>query len=170
MKANIQDMEIETNPSSLTLPQQRNTERSSIVELIRRWGGLATDALLDSRCQYFRAPHIEGFIGYRMERGCADVYGDPICAPKDILSLAQAFHDFCHTKCHNIIYLTASVTFAKLALSNLCQAIIEYGEEISLDPHFNPKERQGTHASIVRRKLRHAQHAAIDRHAVSMDG
>jgi lysylphosphatidylglycerol synthetase-like protein (DUF2156 family) len=158
MKVSAQEMETERPIISFT---QRNNERFHIVELVRRWAGLATDALLDPKCQYFQIPEIEGFIGYRIECGCAVVFGDPVCAPDDTFQLAHAFHQFCQTQCRNIIYLTASESFAKASFGHICQAVIEWGEEIFLDPYCNPKERQGTHASLVRRKLRHAQQRGV---------
>lgn len=131
------------------------------LDLVRHWGGLATDALLDPSCQLFSIPQMEGFIGYRVEYACAVVYGDPVCDPCNAPLLANAFHTFGKDKFQNIIYLIASETFAKWAISNLCKARVEYGEEIYLDPHHNPKEKQGTHASLVRRKVRHAQHSGV---------
>lgn len=155
MEITAQEIEMETENSIIPFTQ-KNNERLQIVELVRRWGGLATDALLDPQCQHFRIPEIDGFIGYRIECGCAVVFGDPVCAPNDTFQLARAFHKFCQTQYKNIIYLIASEAFAKRSLQCICKAIVEYGEEVFLDPHCNPKERQGTHASLVRRKLRHA--------------
>jgi lysylphosphatidylglycerol synthetase-like protein (DUF2156 family) len=141
--------------------QQKEDNRPRMIEFIRRWGGLTSDALLDPACQLFCIPQVEGVIGHRIEFDCAVVYGDPVCAPGDIPLLVQAFHDFCQTKYKNIIYIAASAKFAQWAIQNVCQALIEYGEEVYLDPHFNPKDRQGTHASLVRRKVRHAQHEEV---------
>ncbi|MFI0434520.1 MAG: phosphatidylglycerol lysyltransferase domain-containing protein [Parachlamydiaceae bacterium] len=137
--------------------KQNENDQSQFTHLVRRWGGLTTDALLDPRCQHFERSEIEGFIGYRVEYDCAIVFGDPVCSSVDTLQLAQAFQEFCKTKYKNIIYLTASETFVKSANQKVCKAFIEYGEEVFLDPHVNPKDRQGTHASLVRRKMRHAQ-------------
>src|SRR5262245_50974937 len=100
MKVTAQEIEMETESSVIPFTQ-RNNERLQIVEFVRRWGGLATDALLDPQCQYFRTPEIDGFIGYRIECGCAVVFGDPVCAPDDTFQLARAFHKFCQTQCKN---------------------------------------------------------------------
>ncbi len=152
---------MDENSLLATLTRPEEADRLRIVEIVRRWGGLTTDALLDPACQLFCIPQVKGIIGYRIEFGCAIAYGDPVCEPSDMPLLVQAFHDFCQTKYKNIIYLAASEKFAKWALQNVCKAFIEYGEEIYLDPHFNPKDRQGTHASLVRRKIRHAQHEEV---------
>lgn len=159
MKVTIQN--IEGNPLPISSIRLRENEKASPVQLVRRWGGLATDALLDPQCQVFSIPHIEGFIGYRMTYGCAVVYGNPVCAPENAPELAQAFHRFGQERFKNIIYLTISEPFAKWAIQNLCKTLIEYGEEIYLDPHCNPKNRQGTYASLVRRKVRHAQRIGV---------
>jgi lysylphosphatidylglycerol synthetase-like protein (DUF2156 family) len=140
---------------------QKDETGPPIVKLIRQWGGLSTDALLDPCSQYFLTPKIEGLIGYRKEFGCVVVYGDPVCAPNDTHALAQAFHQSLKGRCKNIIYLTASQSFALWAIQHICQAMVEYGEEIYLDPKFNPQDRQGTHASLVRRKVRHAEKEGI---------
>jgi lysylphosphatidylglycerol synthetase-like protein (DUF2156 family) len=146
---------------SVASPLLQKDERSHIVELVRRWGGLTTDALLDPNCQIFSLPQLEGFIGYQLVRGCAIVYGDPICSPSDVPQLAHAFQTSYQGQCKNIIYLMASEKFAQWAIPHLCKASVEYGEEIFLDPHCDPQERHGTHASLVRRKVRHAQHEGV---------
>lgn len=157
----VTSQKIEENVLSIDSKRVREDDRMRIVELVRRWGGLATDALLDPKCQVFSIPQIEGFIGYRVEYGCAVVYGDPVCESSNALQLAQAFHRFGQEKFRNIIYLTASEKFARWVIPNLCHALIEYGEGIYLDPHSNPKDKQGTHASLVRRKVRHAQNSGV---------
>lgn len=137
---------------------KRVTAPPHIIKLTRRWGGLATDALLDPVCQYFQTSTIEGFIGYRVERRCAIVYGDPVCATENQVKLAQSFHDFCKDKYKNIIYVTASASFARSACQEtICGVIIEYGEAIALDPQSNPSERTGTNGSLIRRKTRQAK-------------
>lgn len=133
-----------------------NQEKRQMIELIRRWGGLTSDALLDPNCQFFSIPPLEGIIGYRIENGCAVVFGDPVCAPNDISELTQAFHHHCHALRKNIIYLMASEKFAKWAIQHICKSLVEFGEELYIDPHHNPMEKHGTHASLVRRKVRHA--------------
>lgn len=131
-------------------------ERDQVVPLIRRWGGLTSDALLDPNCKFFSTPHIKGIIGYRIVSNCAVVFGDPVCAPVDIPSLTQAFHQNCLERGNSVIYLMVSEKFAKWAIQHTCKSLIEYGEELYLDPHCHPMERHGTHASLVRRKVRHA--------------
>src|SRR5205085_1796166 len=75
--------------------------------------------------------------------------------------LVQAFHLFGQNRFKNIIYLSASEKFAKWAIQSHCKTLIEYGEEVFLDPHCNPKDKQGAHASLVRRKVRQAQNSGV---------
>lgn len=131
-------------------------ERDRIVKIIRQWGGLTTDALLDPRCTFFSLPGIEGLIGYRTVSRCAVVFGNPVCAPADVPLLAQAFHQFCHEQNLHTVYLMASEPFLKWAIPNICKAAVQFGEELYLNPQQDPRKKQGTHASLVRRKVKHA--------------
>jgi lysylphosphatidylglycerol synthetase-like protein (DUF2156 family) len=128
----------------------------SIVECVRRWGGLASDAVLDPSCKHFSLPTIEGLIGYHLEPGCAVVYGDPVCSPADTPTLVSAFHHHCQKQGRQIVYVTTSESFAKWAINHVCGALMEWGEELTLDPHHDPRKNTGVHGSLVRRKTRHA--------------
>lgn len=132
-------------------------ERRKIVEKIRRLGSAASDAILEPTCQVFTLPDIEGLICYRIESQCAVVYGNPVCLPDDRKKLVQAFHDECQQKNMNIIYIAVNENFANWAFDNFCKAFVEFGEELIIDPHMDPQARSGVHASLVRRKVRHAQ-------------
>ena len=68
--------------------------RERVVEMVRKWGGPTSDAVLDPAMLYFEHPGIQGVMGYRIKRGCAIVFGDPICADSDRATLAVAFHRF----------------------------------------------------------------------------
>ncbi len=135
-----------------------NPERQHLVEVVRRWGGIATDAVLDPACNFFEVPHINGVIGYRLENSTAVVYGNPICALADIASLTLTFENFCKSQGWDSIYVGASESFANWAINNICGISIEFGHELFLDPHIDPREYSGTQGSLVRRKVRHAQH------------
>lgn len=131
-------------------------KREHIVSCVRKWGGLASDAALDPHCLYFSLPEIEGMIAYRQEYGCAVVLGDPICPDTDSAKLTQAFHDFHNTQNTRVIYLAVSERFVKWAMINISGIAIEFGEELMMDPHQDPKAYTGTHACLVRRKVKHA--------------
>jgi lysylphosphatidylglycerol synthetase-like protein (DUF2156 family) len=134
-----------------------NAERRCVVEKIRRLGSAASNAVLDPSCNVFSLPEIEGIICYRIEASCAIIYGNPVCRPEDRQKLVQAFHHDCQTKTLNIIYIGVNENFANWAIDNVCKALVEFGEELVMDPHMDPKARTGVNASLVRRKVRHAQ-------------
>lgn len=133
-----------------------NSERDQIVQLIRRWGGLAADALLDPSTKFFQVPEIEGLIGYRILSKCAVVFGDPICSPADRDSLSEAFDHYCKEQPFSIVYLIASESFAKWAMHHTCNAMVQFGTTLFVNPQNDPRELHGAHASLVRRKVRHA--------------
>lgn len=131
--------------------------QASDLTCVRKWGGSTTDGILDPTCQIFRAPEIDGLIGYQEKNECAIVFGDPVCPIDQIKSLTQAFHEFCEKKGLKIIYLIISEEFALWLIQNeYCKTMIEYGEELVLDPHEDPRKKTGVNASLVRRKVRHA--------------
>jgi lysylphosphatidylglycerol synthetase-like protein (DUF2156 family) len=155
MAVRIQEriVEVQQNSSS----EELKNESSLIVSLVRRWGGSTADALFDPACKFFSLPHLEGMIGYRNEANCAIVFGDPICAPNHIPLLSQEFHRYCQEQRKKIIYINASEKFAQWSLQHTCKALIEFGEELVIDPYSSPMEKQGANARLVRRKVRHAQ-------------
>lgn len=140
----------------MALLENTQDQQQEIVTSIRRWGGLASDAALDPTCHYFSLPHIDGLIAYKQESGCAVVFGDPICADADKPQLAEGFHRFCQKHNQRLIYLAVSQGFTEWAIQNGLKIAIEFGEELVLDPHHDPRARTGGHASLVRQKVRHA--------------
>ncbi len=139
-------------------------ERPGILELVRRWGGCTTDAVLDPSMQFFSLPGISGFVSYRLAYGCAIIFGEPICAPTDKAVMAEAFHRFAEKQGKSIIYVAASKEFAHWAIQNVCGALIEFGEELILDPSCDPRKRTGTHGSLVRRKVKGALRESVTIH------
>lgn len=143
-------------------PLPLDTERDTLVKCVRRYGSAASDAILDPICKVFNLPDIDGVIGYRVDSSCAIVYGDPVCSIADTPALVKAFHDYCQKNKLNVLYIMTSERFAKWAMQDCCKAIIEFGEELVIDPHNDPKARHGTHASLVRRKVRHALKEGVE--------
>lgn len=133
-----------------------DTERQEIIKRVRRFGGSASDAVLDPGCSIFTLPNIDGMIAYRYAHSCAVVYGDPLCAKEDLEQLVCAFHQVCDEKGLNVVYVTSTEHFSRWALKRICKAMIEFGEELHLDPNNNPKDQTGVKGSLVRRKVRHA--------------
>lgn len=132
------------------------SDRSQIVDQVRRWGGLTSDAVLDPTIQIYKHQEIEGFIGYRSIGRCAVVFGDPICPAEDKQRLAEAFHRFIDHQGQSIVYVSVSETFAKWAIQYICGALVEYGEELVFTPPCDPRKKTGANASLVRRKTKQA--------------
>lgn len=130
-------------------------QRQSLIECVRRWGGVASNAVLEPNCNTFTTPSIEGMIGYRLENQCAVVFGDPVCNPEDIPSLTKAFHEYCQKNDWSISYLMTSQSFATWAIGHVCEALIEYGEELVVNPILDDP-RKGAKGSLVRRKVKQA--------------
>ena len=133
-------------------------DRSRLVELVRKWGEVNTDGVLDKTTQIFSVPHIEGLIGYRIELGNAVVYGDPLCAPSDKVALAREFEDYCKSQKMLVIYIIVSEEFANMALEHLSFSLIEFGRKYILDPaqYVEPK------TSLLRKKIRQSTRNGIE--------
>lgn len=109
-------------------------------ELFIRYGSAASEAMFDFPCHFFRIPECAGIIAYRLEYGCAVVFGDPICPPHEVQKLAEAFHRFCQDLKLNIIYIIVSEKFAKWAKETHCKLLIEVCEEFIFDPEMDPQQ------------------------------
>ncbi len=139
-------------------------DRAYIVELIRRFGGFTADAVLDPSTQNFYLEGIHGFIGYRAQAGCMIVFGDPICALSDREKLAKAFHQFAEDKGSKVIYICASQDYANWAIKNVCESLVEYGEELIFNPPTDPRKNTGSYGSLVRRKTKQATREGVTIH------
>lgn len=132
------------------------------IRLIRKFAGTASDALLDPACKQFYQEPIEGFIGYKQLAHCAIVLGDPVSAPSDAISLAQAFSQFAHDQHLSIVYMMTTASFTQAALnSGLSKASLCFGEELWIPLDKNPFELTGEKASLLRRKVRHSQQEEV---------
>lgn len=135
--------------------------RAQLVEWVRQWGGSTSDAILDPAVKIFSMPDIKGFIAYRLSHGCAIVFGDPICAPADVAVLTKAFHQFMDKQDIRIIYLIVTQEFAKWAIENVCGALLEFGQELILNPLSDPRKMTNEHGRLVRKKINHATRAGV---------
>ncbi len=136
-------------------------ERLRLVKLVRRWGSATTDAVLNPAMRIFQHPSFEGFISYRQESQCLIVFGDPISAETDRAPLAEAFHLFAENLGKSVIYIAASASFARWAIQQVCNTLIECIEELVFDPSCDPRKYGGDHASLVRRKVKQAVHEGV---------
>ena len=128
------------------------SDKYSIADCVQRWGNCTSIALLDSACNFFTIPSINGVIGYRMESKCAVAFGDPVCLQEDIPQLTQAFHDYCKQKDKNIVYIATSERFMHWIVRHKQYSALAVGDELILDPSHDPKAAQGRKASMLRNK------------------
>lgn len=130
----------------------------STIELVRQWGSSNSDAVLDPECLTFSLPDVDGFIGYKIAENNAIVFGEPIASPNNQKKIALAFHEYANAHHYDVIYIAVSESFASWALqNNISKAEVQFGTELFFDPHENPADFTGSHASLVRRKVRHAE-------------
>lgn len=137
-------------------------EKNVIEKAIRRWGCAVSEAILDLDCSIYQIPQIEGFIGYRLISGCAVVYGSPVCAPNHVHQLAKAFQEYCKEKKWNYIYIIVNKEFSQWGIKNICNVMIEVGEELIFNPKNDPTEGHRGHR--LRNKINHALHEGLKVH------
>lgn len=148
------------NPQSQR-SESKVKERAMIVRSLRLWGDIASDAILSPKVFIFTVLDIDGLIGYRLENHCAIVLGNPVCEEKDLVRLAMAFEEFCKQNKYSCIYAYATGTFSAWAIDNLCQAYIQVANEVFINPQEDITSQTGRHASLVRRKIRHAEKEGV---------
>lgn len=144
--------------------EEKPLNRQELIYLVRKWGDINTDGILDPACQFFSDPNIEGLIGYRIESGNAVVFGDPICSVDNKPKLAKSFQDYCASQGHGVIYTIVSEEFANWATQNLSSVLIEFGEKFVLNPQNNPADNKGSKGGLVRKKVKHALQDGVTVH------
>ena len=128
-----------------------------MVELVRRHGGPVSHAALDPSRSIFRAPGIDGLIGFLVVRRCAVVLGDPVCAPEHKTSLADAFATYCS---NNGWSVHSTVTAAMHAYAKeRGYATMEFADLLMADPQHDPEiDHRGHH---LRQHLNHARRTGV---------
>lgn len=142
----------------LDISEKNRIEHESLVlDYLHRFGNAAALGLLHPLCKIFQPDGLDGIIGYRLERNCAVVLGDPVCAPADRLALAKSFHEFCKDQKHRNIYVMASETFTNDVLHHFGGSAIQIGHEIMIDPSVDTRTLTGPYP----RRLRHKEQQAM---------
>lgn len=131
---------------------------ASLVDLIRRHGGPVSHAALDATRSIYRAPDIDGVIGYLSMPGCVVVLGDPICAPADKPALADAFAACCADRKQKLIYAAASASLCEYARARQ-YASIEFASLLMADARHDPEE--GPKARHLRQNLNHLRRMGV---------
>jgi hypothetical protein len=88
---------------------------STIVDLVRQFGGPVSHAALDPSHCTFGIPAVDGLISFLLVRRCAVVLGDPICAPENKFHLADSFADYCAVNGWSILYVAATASLQAYA-------------------------------------------------------
>jgi len=131
---------------------------STVVDLVRQYGGVVSHAALDPSHSTFRIPDIDGLISYLPVSRCAVVQGDPICAPEHKAQLADAFADYCASKDWSILYVTATAGLQAYAHGR-GYISMEVADLLMADPQNDPEaSAEGRH---LRQHLNHARRAGV---------
>lgn len=146
-------MKLSSVQVSTTLESSEKAEE--IADLVTRLGRPPSIVALDPSTLFFKLRHIEGFIGYRLQGKLAIVFSDPVCSDENMPELTQAFHKFAANNQWEVIYVLASEKFARWAIKNTCKALVQVGEELIVDPHFDPSK--GRKGEKLRWKVHHAK-------------
>lgn len=107
-------------------------------KLFINYGSAASEAMFDFPCHFFRLPDFEGTIPYRIESGCAVVFGEPLCPTHERKVLVEAFHNHCHALNLKVIYLVVSESFARWAQKRYSRILMEVCEELIINPQQDP--------------------------------
>lgn len=143
-------------PEASKLEEMLPDDRQKVVALVRKWGGMNSDGILDLSCKFFLLPEIEGMIGYRVESGHAIVFGEPLCSHTDKAKISKAFQNHCEAQKWGVVYTMVSKSFADWSLENLSCVSVEFGEKFILNPLINPLDSPGPNGVLVRKKVRQA--------------
>jgi lysylphosphatidylglycerol synthetase-like protein (DUF2156 family) len=149
-------MHREIHAETPLLKERAIDDFQTVVKIVRKWGDVNTDGILDSCCKIFSVPTIEGLIGYRIECRNAIVFGDPLCAPENKGALALAFQHYCEEQKLGVVYTIVSEEFTYWGVEHLSGALIEFGDKFVLDPFNNPMDNTGSKAVLVRKKIKQA--------------
>jgi lysylphosphatidylglycerol synthetase-like protein (DUF2156 family) len=131
---------------------------STVVDLVRQYGGVVSHAALDPSHSAFRAPGIDGLISYLPVCRCAVVQGDPVCAPEHKAQLADAFADYCADKGWSILYVTATAGMQAYAHER-GYVSMEVADLLVADPQNDPEA--GPEGRHLRQHLNHARRAEV---------
>ncbi len=152
-------MERKKGESAVTGTICKVEDAQFIFEEVLQWGCPLSELLIESPCQTFRLPGMDGFIGYFLKGNTAVVAGDPVCPKENTIPLTEAFYADCTEKGLNIIYFVVSESFADWAVQHHAPVKIQIGEELIYDPFHNPLE--GSKSNKLRNKVHHAKNLGL---------
>jgi lysylphosphatidylglycerol synthetase-like protein (DUF2156 family) len=140
------------------MTKKATTQILSTVDLVRRYGGPISHAALDPNNSIFHSTDVNGLITFRVIGRCAVVFGDPICAPENSTTLADAFSIYCDAKSWSIVYSAASSVMQRYANEHGYTSL-EFAELIMTNPQQDPEMgHQGHH---LRQHLNQTRRAGV---------
>src|SRR5262249_20299456 len=150
---------ISCSPSSPVreIEPRRLVERT-VASLVVQLGGPVAHALLDWRYLVFRAPDVEGAVGYRESWGCAVALGDPVCCAADLPLLAARFREHCAAHRRDTVYAGGSARLSAV----VCRqggAAVQFGETLIFDPRRDPQA--GSRGRELRKKVARARREGV---------
>lgn len=137
------------------------TTEENLTSLVRKYGDLNSDALLDKNCLTFQSDEIEGFVGYKKSSGFAVVFGEPVTSEENKFKLALKFHEYCQKERLKIIYIMVSEHFVNWALTSGYSVAFQFGTKLLLNPKKNPTKNTGSKAVLLRKKVKHASQDGV---------
>jgi lysylphosphatidylglycerol synthetase-like protein (DUF2156 family) len=123
----------ETNPDTAL-----DSQISSGIDLIRRYGGPVSHAALHPCYRTFRTPGIDGLVGFLLDHRCAVVVGDPICPPGHRDELAAAFAKYCSGNNWSVIYAVATGNMRSF-VNKSGYGMLEFAELLVANPQRDPE-------------------------------
>jgi len=131
---------------------------TSAVELVRRFGGPVSHAVLNPSLSLFRTPDIDGLIGFQLVQRCAVVQGDPVCAPEHKTLLADAFAIYCTNNGWSFLYTTVTTDMQAYAIKHH-YTTMEFANLLIANPQDDPElGHQGHH---LRQHLNNARRSGV---------
>jgi lysylphosphatidylglycerol synthetase-like protein (DUF2156 family) len=113
-------------------PQQQQRSQNE-TELLRRYAGPVSHAVLNPPYQRFHLPHIEGFLGYVLYGKTAVVMGDPLATDANKPHFVEAFRKFTHQKGWRTIYAVTSERMGDY-IDNHGGALLQFAELLITNP------------------------------------
>lgn len=126
----------------------------SPLELVRKYGGPVSHAVLDSNFRLFTHPKVEGLIGYRVVGNYAVVMGNPVCPYHQVTIFTQIFSEYCKSLGLSVIYAVVSNQLRDYSVQ-LGYASLEVADILFANPQNNPETGPNSHN--LRRQVRQAR-------------
>jgi lysylphosphatidylglycerol synthetase-like protein (DUF2156 family) len=138
---------------------------SYILSCLEKWGNSSSVVALERNdCRIYKNKSDLGINIYFSTKKYFIVFGDPVCDAKNLSEFISHFNDFCLRQDKKAIYINCSSSFAQLMRKENNYAIIDFGDELSLDTHKNFNNAPGAYANLLRRNYKAAERMSLTIH------